>query len=164
MLTLSSTSWCPEDLHKNMISFSVILGYIWLSLIKQNETWNKHILCSDVEFLVFENRFLLNNRLVLFIFYNITNMIDWFLNAAFSNISAISWRPVLVVEGAECTLFSSPDPKGHEDLLKKCRVVRSCCADHFYPVRFLILLMVFELLPKTCNFTVCSIFSNRETR
>jgi hypothetical protein len=27
-------------------------------------------------------------------------------------------------------------------------------------VRFLILLMVFELLPKTCNFTICSIFSN----
>ena len=25
---------------------------------------------------------------------------------------------------------------------------------------FLILLMVFELLPKTCNFTICSIFSN----
>jgi hypothetical protein len=30
----------------------------------------------------------------------------------------------------------------------------------FIPVRFLILLKVFELLPKTCNFTVCSIFSN----
>ena len=27
-------------------------------------------------------------------------------------------------------------------------------------VRFLILLTVFELLPKTCNFTICSIFSN----
>jgi hypothetical protein len=27
-------------------------------------------------------------------------------------------------------------------------------------VRFLILLAVFELLPKTCNFTICSIFSN----
>ena len=27
-------------------------------------------------------------------------------------------------------------------------------------VRFLILLTVFELLPKTCNFTLCSIFSN----
>jgi hypothetical protein len=26
--------------------------------------------------------------------------------------------------------------------------------------RFLILLTVFELLPKTCNFTICSIFSN----
>ena len=38
---------------------------------------------------------------------------------------------------------------------------RSCCADNFLPhVRFLILLTVFELLPKTCNFTICSIFSN----
>jgi hypothetical protein len=27
------------------------------------------------------------------------------------------------------------------------------------PVRFLILLTVFELLPKTCNFTICSILS-----
>ena len=27
-------------------------------------------------------------------------------------------------------------------------------------VRFLILLTVFEILPKTCNFTICSIFSN----
>ena len=27
-------------------------------------------------------------------------------------------------------------------------------------VRFLILLTVFELLPKTCDFTICSIFSN----
>ena len=27
-------------------------------------------------------------------------------------------------------------------------------------VRFFILLTVFELLPKTCNFTICSIFSN----
>ena len=27
-------------------------------------------------------------------------------------------------------------------------------------LRFLILLTVFELLPKTCNFTICSIFSN----
>ena len=27
-------------------------------------------------------------------------------------------------------------------------------------VRFLILLTVFQLLPKTCNFTICSIFSN----
>jgi hypothetical protein len=39
---------------------------------------------------------------------------------------------------------------------------RSCCADHFYPVRFLILLTVFELLSKTCNFTICSIFSNSD--
>jgi nitrate reductase gamma subunit len=30
----------------------------------------------------------------------------------------------------------------------------------FTHVRFLILLTVFELLPKTCNFTICSIFSN----
>jgi hypothetical protein len=30
----------------------------------------------------------------------------------------------------------------------------------FTRVRFLILLTVFELLPKTCNFTLCSIFSN----
>ena len=30
----------------------------------------------------------------------------------------------------------------------------------FIPVRFLILLTVFELLPKTCNFTICSIFSH----
>ena len=30
----------------------------------------------------------------------------------------------------------------------------------FNLVRFLILLTVFELLPKTCNFTICSIFSN----
>ena len=30
----------------------------------------------------------------------------------------------------------------------------------FIHVRFLILLTVFELLPKTCNFTICSIFSN----
>ena len=30
----------------------------------------------------------------------------------------------------------------------------------FIRVRFLILLTVFELLPKTCNFTICSIFSN----
>ena len=30
----------------------------------------------------------------------------------------------------------------------------------FTPVRFLILLTVIELLPKTCNFTICSIFSN----
>jgi hypothetical protein len=27
-------------------------------------------------------------------------------------------------------------------------------------IRFLILLTVFELLPKTCNFTICSIFCN----
>ena len=61
--------------------------------------------------------------LYLFIFY------FWCFNATFSNISAISWRPVLVVEEAgvpgentgqatgklyhlrlrvECTLFSSP--------------------------------------------------------
>ena len=34
-----------------------------------------------------------------------------------------------------------------------------CCS--FLPhVRFFILLTVFELLPKTCNFTICSIFSN----
>jgi hypothetical protein len=41
-------------------------------------------------------------------------MIDfWYFNATFNNISAISWRPVLVVEEAgvpgqlrvECTLF-----------------------------------------------------------
>jgi hypothetical protein len=30
----------------------------------------------------------------------------------------------------------------------------------FIHVRILILLTVFELLPKTCNFTICSIFSN----
>ena len=30
----------------------------------------------------------------------------------------------------------------------------------FTQVRFLILLTVFELLPKTCDFTICSIFSN----
>jgi hypothetical protein len=30
----------------------------------------------------------------------------------------------------------------------------------FTPVRFLILLTDFELLPKICNFTICSIFSN----
>jgi hypothetical protein len=30
----------------------------------------------------------------------------------------------------------------------------------FIPVKFLILLTVFELLPKTCDFTICSIFSN----
>jgi hypothetical protein len=30
----------------------------------------------------------------------------------------------------------------------------------FTYVRFLILLTVFELLPKTCNFTICTIFSN----
>jgi hypothetical protein len=30
----------------------------------------------------------------------------------------------------------------------------------FIPVRFLILLTVFELLPKTCNFPICSIFGN----
>ena len=30
----------------------------------------------------------------------------------------------------------------------------------FFPVRFLILLTVFELLPTICNFTTCSIFSN----
>ena len=29
-----------------------------------------------------------------------------------------------------------------------------------FPRQFLILLQVFELLPKTCNFTICSIFSN----
>jgi hypothetical protein len=34
------------------------------------------------------------------------------------------------------------------------------CWSFFSHVRFLILLMVFELLPKTCNFTICSIFSN----
>ena len=48
------------------------------------------------------------------------------------------------------------------DFLQNLRVVRSCCADHFYPVRFLILLTVFELLHKTCNFTICSIFSNSD--
>ena len=32
----------------------------------------------------------------------------------------------------------------------------------FTLVRFLILLTVFELLPKTCNFTICSIFSNSD--
>jgi hypothetical protein len=30
----------------------------------------------------------------------------------------------------------------------------------FTPCQILILLTVFELLPKTCNFTICSIFSN----
>ena len=30
----------------------------------------------------------------------------------------------------------------------------------FTHVRFLILLTLFELLPKSCNFTICSIFSN----
>ena len=34
------------------------------------------------------------------------------------------------------------------------------CWSFLYHVRFLILLTVFELLPKTCNFTICSIFSN----
>ena len=32
----------------------------------------------------------------------------------------------------------------------------------FILVIFLILLTVFELLPKTCNFTICSIFSNSD--
>ena len=37
----------------------------------------------------------------------------------------------------------------------------TCMCWSFLPhVRFLILLTVFELLPKTCNFTICSIFSN----
>ena len=30
----------------------------------------------------------------------------------------------------------------------------------FIPCQIFILLTVFELLPKTCNFTICSIFSN----
>ena len=34
------------------------------------------------------------------------------------------------------------------------------CWSFLTHVRFLILLTVFELLPKTCNFTICSIFSN----
>jgi hypothetical protein len=34
------------------------------------------------------------------------------------------------------------------------------CWSFLYHARFLILLTVFELLPKTCNFTICSIFSN----
>ena len=34
------------------------------------------------------------------------------------------------------------------------------CWSFLSHVRFLILLTVFELLPKTCNFTICSIFSN----
>ena len=38
------------------------------------------------------------------------------------------------------------------------RLVRSCCADHFYLVRFLILLMVFELLPKNVQFYHMSYF------
>ena len=34
------------------------------------------------------------------------------------------------------------------------------CRSFLTHVRFLILLTVFELLPKTCNFTICSILSN----
>ena len=34
------------------------------------------------------------------------------------------------------------------------------CWSFLRHVRFLILLTVFEILPKTCNFTICSIFSN----
>ena len=34
------------------------------------------------------------------------------------------------------------------------------CWSFLLHVRFLILLTVFELLPKICNFTICSIFSN----
>ena len=49
---------------------------------------------------------------------------------------------------------------GNQIFFKIARVVRSCCADHFYLVILLILLTVFELLPKTCNFIICSIFSN----
>ena len=45
---------------------------------------------------------------------------------------------------------------GNRIYFKNFRVGRSCCADHCYPVKFMILLTVFELLP---NFTICSILS-----
>jgi hypothetical protein len=59
-----------------------------------------------------------------------------------------------------CDLYIIFHVDRQSDFLQNFRVARSCCADHFYPVRFLILLTVFELLPKPCNFTICSIFSN----
>jgi hypothetical protein len=55
----------------------------------------------------------------------------------------------------QLSLVSSPDPKGH---VSYCHHLASVVRRKL--VRFLILLTVFELLPKTCNFTICSIFSN----
>jgi hypothetical protein len=61
-------------------------------------------------------------------------------------------------------VFSSPGHVRYYDplafvvhFLQNFRVVRSCCADYGFPVRFLIVLTVFQLLPKTCNFTIFSI-------
>jgi hypothetical protein len=73
------------------------------------------------------------------------------------------WKPNLVWIITRVYLMKKGKylQNGYWNLLQNCRVGRSWCADHFYPhVRFLILLTVFELLPKTCNFTICSIFSN----
>ena len=56
-------------------------------------------------------------------------------NATFSNISSISyaWQPVLVVEeaGVKCTLFSSPNPKGHVSYLPSLDVRRPLTFSYF---------------------------------
>jgi hypothetical protein len=51
-------------------------------------------------------------------------------------------------------------PKGSCELLPSLGVRRRRPSYVVNFVRFLILLTVLELLPKTCNFTICSIFSN----
>jgi hypothetical protein len=49
----------------------------------------------------------------------------------------------------------------HIKIYLPCNFEVNLITHQFLPhVRFLILLTVFELLPKTCNFTICSIFSN----
>ena len=49
---------------------------------------------------------------------------------------------------------------GHQIYFKIAGYVDPAVLIIFTLVRFLVLLTVFELLPKTCNFTICSIFSN----
>jgi hypothetical protein len=59
-------------------------------------------------------------------------------------------------------LFSSPDPKGH---MRYCHhlasVVRPLTFSYFNLLLWIsVIINGFDLLPKTCNFTICSIFSN----
>ena len=49
--------------------------------------------------LIINHNFIISNRVTLLIFFG-GGLIDALFNATFSNISAISWRPVLVVEEA----------------------------------------------------------------
>jgi hypothetical protein len=77
------------------------------------------------------------------------------------NISRVYLLLKLDIVLSNC-LFSSPDPKGH---VSYCYHLSSSYVVNFFKnlllhVRFLIILTFFELLPKTCNFTISSIFSN----